>query len=295
MLTWHHRMLRILCSILLILLGTVSAIALAGDPERPLRIPGQIPIPEFDRSERIRAHVQLMFQTPHAAIADERTPFAEGLCLTCHGADMDMLFNPEEETSERLNQPCLSCHEEGARRHWRGSTHAFSGMACIDCHAMHNTRPKLLKTDTQLELCSTCHLDRRADFKKTSHHPIPEGLMQCTDCHNPHGSAGEKKLIAMTINETCYSCHAEKRGPVMWQHAPVQENCTYCHDPHGSMHRPLLISRPPFLCQQCHLGTHSSTALTASHQDFRIQGRSCLNCHNQVHGSNHPRGYTLRN
>ncbi|MFP4161456.1 MAG: DmsE family decaheme c-type cytochrome [Ectothiorhodospira sp.] len=283
--------------IIIIILATWLGVAVANDPdpEWPVRGVDKIPEVEVDRSARIQQHVQRIFESPHAFTGDERTPFApgNGACNACHGSGMDTLFNIEEETPERLNEPCLECHEEGARRHWKGSAHEFSGLACINCHSMHNTRDKLLKADSQLEVCGSCHLDRRADFGKPSHHPVPEGSMECTDCHNPHGTPGPKLLVGHTRNETCYRCHAEKRGPFLWEHNPAREACTECHDPHGSIHRPLLTTRPPMLCQQCHLGSHSDTALNGAGRDFRVQGRSCLNCHSQVHGTNHPRGRFL--
>lgn len=278
-------------AIFVVCLGAASA--WGGDPERPGRVPDLVPSPPPDRSAYLDEHIQRMFRTPHAMVGDERTPFANGMCVRCHGPEMDMFFDPATTPVERMNRLCLSCHEEGVRRHWRGSRHESAGLACVNCHQLHNERPRLLKADTQLEVCGTCHMDRRTDFLKPSHHPVPEGLIQCTDCHNPHGTTGPRKLIGATINETCYNCHAEKRGPFLWEHHPVRDDCVNCHDPHGSVHRPLLLSRPPLLCQQCHLGSHSQQALVGAGPDFRIQGQSCLNCHSRVHGSNHPRGNFL--
>src|SRR5438132_9467247 len=47
----------------------------------------------------------------------------------------------------------------------------------------------------------------------------------CTSCHNPHGGEGGKMLVDLTVNNVCYTCHAEKRGPFLWDHPPVRENC----------------------------------------------------------------------
>ncbi len=77
---------------------------------------------------------------------------------------------------------------------------------------------------------------------RSSHMPMREGKIVCTDCHNPHGSYSEKLLRANSVNENCYTCHAEKRGPFLWEHAPVRENCLNCHDPHGSINEYLLKS-----------------------------------------------------
>ncbi len=108
-----------------------------------------------------------------------------------------------------------------------------------------------------------------------------------------------KLLLKPTLNETCYTCHAEKRGPFLWEHAPVAENCTNCHTPHGSIHPTLLVKRAPLLCQQCHSQSgHPSVARTGaglpggSPSGFLLAG-ACINCHSQVHGSNDPSGVKL--
>ena len=38
--------------------------------------------------------------------------------------------------------------------------------------------------------------------------------MTCATCHNPHGGRS-KMLVAATVNETCYKCHPERRGPFL--------------------------------------------------------------------------------
>jgi len=103
------------------------------------------------------------------------------------------------------------------------------------------------------------------------------------------------------VLETCYSCHAEKRGPFLFEHQPVTEDCTICHTPHGSNLGSLLRTRPPFMCQECHDGTHASATpagpnvagkqngLTAA-PNRNIVGRGCMNCHIAIHGSNSPAG-----
>jgi DmsE family decaheme c-type cytochrome len=158
---------------------------------------------------------------------------------------------------------------------------------------------------TQPEVCFTCHKEQRGDSHKISHHPIGEGKVVCSDCHNPHGSAGPKLLKKNTVTETCYTCHAEKRGPLLWEHQPVAEDCTNCHTPHGSNIAPLLKSRPPFLCDECHDGPHASVTpvgrnaagtqggLTTTLPSESYTGRACMNCHSMVHGSNSPAGAFL--
>ena len=90
---------------------------------------------------------------------------------------------------------------------------------------------------------------------KNSHHPIREGKITCADCHNPHGTQTAKMIRGASVNEQCYTCHTEKRGPFLWEHAPVRESCLNCHTPHGSNHLKLQKTSVPYLCQQCHSNT----------------------------------------
>lgn len=180
---------------------------------------------------------------------------------------------------------------------WAGSTHATRDTACVSCHQVHTTHDKVRDKATQTEVCFTCHKDKRAEISRPSRHPIREGKVACSDCHNPHGTAGPALLVRDSVNDTCYTCHMEKRGPFIWNHQPVTEDCTLCHNPHGTIAAYLLKQRPPFLCQQCHEPTsHRGTIPSASPvigfapslaQDV-VLGRGCMNCHNNIHGSNNP-------
>jgi DmsE family decaheme c-type cytochrome len=127
--------------------------------------------------------------------------------------------------------------------------------------------------------------------------PVREGKMVCASCHNVHGSSNVKLLKAgTTIDESCTSCHTEKRGPFLWEHAPVAESCTTCHDPHGSNNERMLVAKPPFLCQRCHVTSrHPPTVydgfvLQNSQNANKLSARSCVVCHQLIHGSNAPSG-----
>ncbi|MFZ5511193.1 MAG: DmsE family decaheme c-type cytochrome [Pseudomonadota bacterium] len=194
---------------------------------------------------------------------------------------------------EERNAPCIGCHQGGKRMHWEGSTHATRDVACTSCHQVHTQHDKVRDKLTQPEVCFTCHKEQRAQVGRLSHHPIKEGKVACSDCHNPHGSAGPKLLARDSVNDTCYTCHMEKRGPFVHNHQPVTEDCSICHNPHGSPIANLLKARPPFLCQECHSHTsHPSqasglpTARTSSTSALGSVGRGCLNCHTNIHGGN---------
>ena len=187
------------------------------------------------------------------------------------------------------NGLCLKCHEKNSQSIWKGSSHEMSEIGCIDCHTIHGEE-KAHGTRS----CISCHVQKRTQMQRSSHVPLREGKVTCTSCHNPHGSMGPNMLRQSSTNENCYSCHAEKRGPLIWEHAPVRENCSNCHDPHGSNLGSLLVMRVPYLCESCHaMIYHPSTVYdgaTLAARDKHQVGKACLNCHPMIHGSNHPSG-----
>jgi DmsE family decaheme c-type cytochrome len=211
---------------------------------------------------------------------------------------------------------CLVCHEGQNNKKlllWAGSTHPQADVGCTSCHTIHVNKDPVFNKAAQSDVCFACHKDTRVAMNKPWRHPVQEGKMSCSDCHSPHGSAGPKLAKRDTINATCYQCHAEKRGPYVHNHQPVQDNCASCHNPHGSNVAAMLTARDPILCNQCHVPhavggigavrgqpgvlppavppqTRSAvTPLSGGINTVNVwQGRSCLNCHTQVHGSNNP-------
>jgi DmsE family decaheme c-type cytochrome len=190
--------------------------------------------------------------------------------------------------AEDNNRICLGCHERGDRTNWRGSVHEVRNLACTDCHTlMRNVSARYaLKTAFEPDTCFQCHKDRRAQMFRSSHMPLREGKVVCGDCHNPHGSFTEALLREVSVNDNCYKCHAEKRGPLLFEHAPVRENCVSCHDPHGSINEYSLKMSMPRLCYECHTIGHGQQGAGTVY----TMSRTCLNCHTQIHGSNSPAG-----
>lgn len=252
-----------------------------------------------------------ILDTPHGYAAHSASPFTTSAnqCEACHGPSADHLRRLDdgsrpppavsfirEERAEHRDAMCTGCHAAEAGMHWPASEHRFHDVACTDCHRVHQSPDPVIARATQAETCYTCHQRERAELLRRSAHPVHAGSMTCTDCHAPHGGIGPAALLRASVNETCYDCHAALRGPFLWEHAPVREDCTHCHVPHGSAHADLLVARTPWLCQQCHLAQfHPSTLASGAGIPPRgasgsILGQNCMNCHSQVHGSNHPSG-----
>ncbi|NDP42621.1 MAG: DmsE family decaheme c-type cytochrome [Aromatoleum sp.] len=275
-------------------------------------------------------HTSIML-TAHGAKND-----ANGsMCQTCHGDASAHLKDPMASKppspfkkglpAAQKDAVCLTCH--AGNRHlvfWESGKHAKNEVSCSNCHNMHgkpgNVAVAPFTTSfrpNESELCGTCHQPIRAATLKPSHHPIIEGKIKCSDCHNPHGALTPVMLRAETVNQQCYSCHADKRGPYVFSHPAVDQSCLSCHNPHGSVYAKLLNEKLPNLCQDCHdVARHPGTVYGGAAGftcppgattdptnaacfnkapgafntavNTRFIARACTNCHNAIHGSNAP-------
>jgi DmsE family decaheme c-type cytochrome len=249
-------------------------------------------------------------KTRHGTQTDSRTP----TCTSCHGASQahlrhkgsgkppkpDVTFGAKSNsTADARNGACQDCHSNDAKHsNWEGSIHQARDVTCSACHKVHVAKDPVRDKRSQSEVCFACHKEQRNLINKPSHHPVAEGKMSCSDCHNPHGSAGPSLMKRNSVTETCYTCHMEKRGPFVHNHQPVNEDCSTCHNPHGTTTESMLKSRPPFLCNSCHtphgpiqpaLSNGAAPAVPGwSSPSVMTQGKSCVGCHAQIHGSNNP-------
>ncbi|WP_371372468.1 DmsE family decaheme c-type cytochrome [Thalassotalea aquiviva] len=247
-----------------------------------------------------------IFTNRHGGLTDKLGPFSKLQCESCHGPlgrhdkrprkgqDREPMIDFAKNsyvTSELKNSVCLGCHQNDHQQMgWFNSEHNNNDVACSDCHKVHELHDPMLVKTSQNKQCTSCHTKQKIDIHKRSAHPIKNDRQVCSDCHNPHDSLNDASLIAATVNDSCIECHSEKRGPFLWEHEPVIEDCSNCHEPHGANNAMLLKRRVPQLCQQCHSSVGHTSAAYVEAVGVRVQGKSCLNCHNQIHGSNHPTG-----
>ena len=229
-------------------------------------------------------------------------------CTSCHNSHGNVLASSRK-------QLCLQCHDANSPlAAWHSSTHDLAGVACTDCHNPHpnssvrrvvNIRQTSVDRPSRLPMsvndpdaCYKCHPKVLALAGMPSHHPILEGKVTCSDCHDAHGH-GDGNLSEPTVNLVCYKCHADKQGPFAYEHPPVTEDCSICHEPHGTVANNLLHQPPAFLCLRCHTG-HRVDPTTGDHFGLPVADidnnpalrsayySDCTQCHDQIHGSDLP-------
>jgi DmsE family decaheme c-type cytochrome len=257
------------------------------------------------------------YKNPHfKSIASGKEPPDKTGCEGCHGPGQKHVEAGGGRTTiahafavmtpKQVLDTCLGCHALDLNRaNIRGSQHTLNAVACTSCHSIHHSpTAKYLLAKKQSELCYTCHATQRAQFSMPSKHRVNEGFMQCTDCHNPHGTfaptwkmAQAPHMVDQAFNteQPCLRCHMDKRGPFVYEHPPVRvEGCPICHNPHGSMNAKLLRRPVVFtLCLECHNGApmfgtrNNGVDLQSSkHNLLDPRYQKCTTCHVAIHGSN---------
>lgn len=261
-------------------------------------------------------------KSPHFAV--ETNPsrgWAAQACESCHGpgakhaesADAKDIRQPAKLNPAEADRTCLGCHRNNTTQFGRVlAGHAKETVGCPQCHTVHgaNGRPLVVRKAADINSqCAACHVSVWASFQKPYKHRLPEGAMACTNCHNPHASNMPQSMRLSFGNEpTCFTCHSDKRGPFVFEHAPVRfEGCSSCHEPHGSANPRMLIRHEVRLvCLECHANnpptpvaptplavlTPPSAKMNnlgqvppAFHDLRSPRFQNCTLCHVKIHGS----------
>jgi predicted CXXCH cytochrome family protein len=243
-------------------------------------------------------------------------------CEQCHGpgkahieeGDPKKIISFKNKSSKAISETCLGCHA-GREEHnnFRRGEHWRNDVGCTDCHSSHSTvkltgnpgsisqisesqsrnvdsLARLMLKGSEPQLCISCHSETKAQFSKPFHHKVLEGLIKCSDCHNPHGGFELKQTRLATGADTgCLKCHTDKQGPFVFEHAPLKvEGCAACHTPHGSSNAKLLSrSQVRQLCLECHSNVFEIGAPNTPnfHNQATVRYQNCTTCHAKIHGS----------
>jgi len=240
-------------------------------------------------------------KTPHwKTTLDARGGPSKQGCEGCHGPGaahvagggaVSKIFIFKDHSTKEINDRCLTCHA-GGTEHMNAinSVHTKNDVSCVSCHSPHHAKEaEFLLVKSQPELCYSCHLQQKPQFDMPFHHRVNEGLIQCSDCHNPHGTVAAKQVRTSAAQDAvCYTCHADKRGPFVFEHEPIKvEGCESCHNPHGSPNPHMLkMSNVNLLCLSCHTTSFTNAVGAPSFHNQAAQYQACTLCHAQVHGSN---------
>ncbi len=236
--------------------------------------------------------------TPHSALlkGDQHG------CQGCHGpaqahvdggGDTTKIIRFEKLTPAQTAAICLNCHQANVTtQSFTKSEHMANGVSCTSCHDPHNSKDvNFMLVKTQTELCYGCHAQQKAEFARPYRHRVDVGLIQCSDCHNPHGTVtGHQLQTAAGQFAVCTKCHTDTMGPFVFEHAPVktEQACLNCHTQHGSTNPRLLrVNNVNFLCLQCHTpNTNGAAPGAPSFHNQTTKYQACTLCHTQIHGSN---------
>lgn len=257
------------------------------------------------------------YKNPHyKSIASGKEPPERTGCEGCHGpgkAHVEARGGKATIRAFSIMPPkevldnCLACHgKDLSRVNIRRSQHTMADVVCTSCHSIHRSQTqKFLLAKVQREVCYGCHSSTRAQFSMPFKHRVNEGVVQCSDCHNPHGTpapawrmSARPRMVdqALVNEEACLKCHTDKRGPFLFEHAAVRvDGCETCHFPHGSTNTRLLKRPVVFtVCLECHngapgFGRNPDSGIptqSPSHNMADPRFQSCTTCHVRIHGSN---------
>ena len=130
------------------------------------------------------------------------------------------------------SQDCVSCHEQanaGIVDHWKDSTHAQVGVACVECHEADKAEAdafehygETIATIVTPKDCARCHTDIAREFEE-SHHASAGNILASLD-----------NFLAETVEGSRVPFQPHSPTPGMevdevWGLASANSGCQQCH------------------------------------------------------------------
>ncbi len=186
-----------------------------------------------------------------------RSPALIAFCVWLCGA-CPALFEMNAPAAAQGEDNCIACHRDQKASQvvaiFHSSTHRRVGVACADCHGGDSSKDEkskahqggfIAKPDTSatLEMCSKCHQQPLALFKKSRHVAAQPnaGRLDCVECHGVHaiGAASE----SLRWPSFCAGCHGLEYLPPLPR--PFQEMLVLSDELREGIHRLEAKGRAP--------------------------------------------------
>jgi predicted CXXCH cytochrome family protein len=200
-----------------------------------------------------------------------------GQCAGCHEPHL----SPEKKLLRASGRKlCAACHAPIEAKLALASAHEPAKDDCATCHAAHSSNNPKQLSDVSPALCLNCHDSSDAPLVK-KHLGAKMEKLDCTSCHDPHGSVQKPLLISKSlhppfVDKSCDSCHDGSSSKLVENgsrtlcfacHSDIEEQvtkakiphaaleaveCTECHSPHASKQRKLVKLPAGGECLSCH-------------------------------------------
>lgn len=216
----------------------------------------------------LQPHITFFLVTQFAILLLANTGLARPSGASCSTSECHQKIKSYTNLHKPMKEnDCMICHLPGERKSHLPANHP--GMEPLS---------KTKKNDT----CFACHDDKTGAGFYVIHKPITQ--KGCVECHNPHGSQGEKLFKAASVKDLCLSCHEDRKDkPHIGQmvESSKEKMCLNCHVGHYSNEKKLLKSKSGNLCYQCHKDKIKKDAVFM-HKP--VEEGKCADCHDP-HGN----------
>ena len=229
--------------------------ASAEQPSPNKRRPPSRPLPSGRTSSpSVRAATKTGTRPSRSTAHGAKNDASGSMCQACHGDATEHLKDPTKAKPANLfehghGRPSRRRSASPATRaignlaFWESGKHALNDVDVRNCHSIHgkassNPTDRTVHDDVPPEqgghLRHVPPAHPRGDLEAVAspdHRRQDQVLRLPQSARRDHAGDAE----AADDQRPVHSCHADKRGPYVFNHPPVEENCATCHNPHGSV------------------------------------------------------------